>query len=148
MFKLSSPLLVRLVFSSPEQQVTSVHFYLLNAMFVSWSVVSPISTAVVSIPWHFIIIIKSDFLQQHFQVEQEAMKGWHQISLIRMRKLHLLHKQEKPDTVADRANQMEIQIPLGVEVGRDQGTHDLHQTTRICLIESHHHHHQAIETGI
>ena len=50
--------------------------------------------------------------------------------------------------VADRANQMEIQIPLGVEVGQDQGTHALHQTTQTCLIESHHHHHQAVETGI
>lgn len=50
--------------------------------------------------------------------------------------------------VADPANQMEIQIPLGVEEGQDQGTHALHQTTQMCLTESHHHHHQAVKTDI
>lgn len=51
--------------------------------------------------------------------------------------------------VAGPANQMEIQISLGVEEGQDQGTYALHQTTQMCLIESHHHHHhQAVETGI
>ena len=50
--------------------------------------------------------------------------------------------------VADPANQMEIQIPLGVEEGQDQGTLDLHQTTQMYLIESHRHHQQAVETGI
>lgn len=51
--------------------------------------------------------------------------------------------------VAGPANQMEIQISLGVEEGQDQGTHALHQTTQMCLIESHHrHHHQAVETDI
>ena len=65
-----------------------------------------------------------------------------------MRKLPLSRKQEKPDTDADPAYQMEIQITLGVEEGQEQGTHDLCQTTQMCLIESHRRHHQAVETGI
>lgn len=65
-----------------------------------------------------------------------------------MRKLLLPRKQEKPDMVADPANQMEIQIPLGVGEGQDQGIHALCQTTQMCLIGSHRHHHQVVETGM
>lgn len=88
------------------------------------------------------------FSQQHFQAEQEAMKGSHQISLIRMRKLHLPHKPEKPDMAADPANQMEILIRLGVGEGQDQGTRVLLQTTQMCLTGSHRHHHLVVETGV
>ena len=88
------------------------------------------------------------FLQERFQEEQEAMKGFRQITLIRMKKLYLLRKQEKPDMVVDPASQMAIQTPLGVGWGQDQGIHDPHQTTQMCLIGSHRRHHQAAETGI
>lgn len=76
------------------------------------------------------------------------MKGSHQISLIRMRKLHLPHKPEKLDMAADPANQMEILIPLGVGEDQDQGTHVPLQTTQMCLTGSHRHHHLVIETGV
>ena len=48
-----------------------------------------------------------------------------------------------------RSSQSRGNTDTPVEEGQDQGTRALHQTTQMCVIESHqNHHHQAVKTGI
>lgn len=76
-------------------------------------------------------------------VEHKAMKDYRPRSLILMMKLHLGHKQGKPDMDADPVNQ--TMTRLGEGLGQEQGTRDPHQTTLTRPIGFIHPLHQARE---